>query len=227
MTELTAALNCLDNALNQTAPAVISRLQLGLTHAEIDQRTTSFSWELPQDVYTLYQWHNGLSGSPGKLNLVEKLLRVKGKWHGELSGRENELHLKFSEHRIIIKFLPLDYSLAGHRHLKLGRCLLDLLPIFILSEGKNMFYCLMRLDVEKPAFYFANGTGVPPLLVTEAYLGKQVQYSSLTPVILFLIDLCQQAIQPTVESQEEPGMNSSDYELNPKKFDLLYQLHRS
>lgn len=227
MTELTKALNRLDSALNQTALAVVKRLQPGLTRAEIAQQTTSFSWELPHYVYTLYQWHNGLSGRPGKLNLVEKLLRLKGKWHGELSGRENELHLKLGDSRIIVKFLPLDYALAGHRHLKLGRCLIDLLPIFILSEGRSTFYGMIRLDVEKPVFYFANGTGVPPLLVTEDYLSKQIQYSSLTSVISFLIDICQQATQPLVESQNEIGIDSADYELNPNQFDQLYQLHRS
>lgn len=227
MTELTEALNRLDNALNQTALAVVKRLQPGLTRAEIVQQTNSFSWELPPDIYALYQWYNGLAGTPGKLNLVEKLLRLKGRWHGELSGRENELHLKLGDCRIIVKFLPLDYALAGHRHLKLGRCLIDLLPIFILSEGKKTFYGMIRLDVEKPVFYFADGTNVPPLLVTEDYLSKQIQYSSLTPVISFLIDICQQASQPLVESQDQPGINSADYELNPNQFDQLYQLHRS
>lgn len=76
---LTGALNDLERVLNQVAPDAANRLQFGLTHAEIDQRITSFSWVLPQDAYALYQWHNGLSGKPGKLNLAEKFLRLKGK----------------------------------------------------------------------------------------------------------------------------------------------------
>jgi hypothetical protein len=84
---------------------------------------------LPEAAYDLYGWHNGLSGEPSKLNLVEKLIRLKGKWHGELSGRENEVHLHIGNRRLVTKFLPLDYALAGHRHLKLGRCPIDLLPI--------------------------------------------------------------------------------------------------
>ena len=54
MTELTEALNRLDNVLNQTASTVANRLQPGLSRAEINQRTASFSWALPQDVYDLY-----------------------------------------------------------------------------------------------------------------------------------------------------------------------------
>jgi hypothetical protein len=130
--------------LTQTAPKIASRLQSGLTIADIEAKTDSFSWNLPNDAYALYQWHNGLSGQPGKLNLAEKLLRLKGKWHGELSGRENEAHLKLGDRLIVAKFLPLDYALAGHRHLKLGRCSIDLLPVCILTEGKDTIYCMMR-----------------------------------------------------------------------------------
>jgi hypothetical protein len=42
-----------------------------------------------------------LSGKPGKLNLAEKLLRLKGKWYGELSGRENEAHFQLGDCRIV------------------------------------------------------------------------------------------------------------------------------
>jgi len=64
---------------------------------------------------------NGLSSTAGELNLLERLLRLKGRWHGELAGRENEIHLQFcnsltetsSEPRFIAKFLPLEYALGG------------------------------------------------------------------------------------------------------------------
>lgn len=230
MATLTETLNTLERVLRSVAPDVENRFQSGLTRAEIDQRITSFSWMLPQDAYDLYQWHNGLSGKPGKLNLAEKFLRLKGKWHGELSGRENELHLNLSdslvetrrERLVIAKFLPLDYALTGHRHLKLGQCPLDLLPIFIVNEGKHTFYGMMRLD-EKFSFYFANGTGVAPLRVTEDYLSRQIQFSNLMPLILFLIECCQQALQPI--NQADQAANSVDYELKSKMLDQLYQQH--
>jgi hypothetical protein len=126
-----------DTALRETVPKLTNRLQPGLTITDIEAKTDSFSWKLPNDAYDLYQWHNGLSGQPGKLNLAEKLLRLKGKWHGEFSGQENEARLKLGERLIVAKFLPLDYALAGHRHLKLGRCLIDLLPVCILTDWSD------------------------------------------------------------------------------------------
>lgn len=111
MTELIDTLHRFDAALNQNAPKITSRLQPGLTIADVESQIASFSWKLPPDAYDLYQWHNGLSSKPGKLNLAEKLLRLKGKWHGELSGRENEAHLQLGNRLIVAKFLPLNYAL--------------------------------------------------------------------------------------------------------------------
>lgn len=210
MTETLETLLCLDTVLTQTAPKVASRLQPGLTHAEIEAQTTTFSWNLPQDAFDLYQWHNGLSGKPGKLNLAEKLLRLKGKWHGELSGRENEAHLQLGdslsetlrERLMVAKFLPLDYALAGYRHLKLGRCLIDLLPFAILTSSEKTIYCMMRLDPEKPIIYCANGTKLPPMKVTESFLSVQPQFSQLSNLIEFMTAVCQQSIQPIVKNQE-------------------------
>jgi hypothetical protein len=116
--------------VKRVAPSIVARLQPGLSITEIDDRIATFTWKLPEAAYELYGWHNGLSGEPGKLNLVEKLVRLKGKWHGELSGRENEVHLHIGNRRLVTKFLPLDYALAEHRHLKLGRC-----PLRFTADG--------------------------------------------------------------------------------------------
>lgn len=203
MTKTLETLLLLNTVLTQTAPDIASRLQPGLTHAEIEMQTATFSWSLPQDAFELYQWHNGLSGKLGKLNLAEKLLRLKGKWHGELSGRENEAHLQIGDRLIIAKFLPLDYALAGYRHLKLGRCLIDLLPFAILTDGEKTIYCMMRLDPEKPIIYCANGTKLPPMKVTESFLSTQFQFSQLSNLIEFVSAVCQQSIQPIAVSQEK------------------------
>jgi hypothetical protein len=219
MPESLQILDRFDTVLAQTAPKIISRLQLGLTQAEVESQIASFSWSLPQDAFDLYQWHDGLSGKPGKLNLVEKLVRIKGKWHGELSGRENEVHLKLENRLIVAKFLPLDYALAGHRHLKLGRCLVDLLPFAILTDGKETIYCMMRLDPETPIIYCANGTNLPPMKVTESFLSTQPQFSRLRELIAFLTAVFQQKIHPIAASQE--GL--IDCELDPMQFEQLYQ----
>jgi hypothetical protein len=215
-------LHCFDTALRDTVPKITSRLQPGLTLAEIAEKTDSFSWKLPHDAYDLYQWHNGLSSQPGKLNLAEKLLRLKGKWHGELTGRENEAHLKLGDRLIVAKFLPLDYALAGHRHLKLGRCLVDLLPVCILTEGKDMIYCMMRLDSENPTLYCAKGTNLPPIKVTESFLSTQPQFSRLSNFITFLTVCCQQGIQP-ISSHQKSWQDEIDLQLNPLEFERLYQ----
>lgn len=198
VTKLTETLKQFDLVLNQFAPNIANRLQPGLTLADIERAISKFSWSLPQDGYALYQWHNGLSGQPGNLNLIEKLLRQKGKWHGELSGQENEIRLNNREHLLTAKFLPLDYALAGHRHLKLGRCLLELLPVFLLNDCKTMRYCMLRLDVESSIVYCADGTNLPPMRVTEEFLSTQVQLD-LANLVSILTTCCQQAIKPTVE----------------------------
>lgn len=222
MTELLAILDRFHTVLIQTAPKIASRLQTGLTRAEIEAQIASCSWKFPQDASDLYQWHNGLSGKPGKLNLAQKLLRLKGKWHGELSGRENEMHLKLENRLIVAKFLPLDYALAGHHHLKLGRCLIDLLPFSILTNGKDTIYCMMRLDPEKPVIYCADGTKLPPMGVTESFLSTQPQFSRLSDLIIFLTKVCQQGIQLIAASQESL-IDAIDCEINATQLEQLYQ----
>jgi hypothetical protein len=217
MNALTKLFQDFEAALDRIAPSIVARLQPGLSITDIEDRIATFAWKLPEAAYELYGWHNGLSGAPGKLNLVEKLIRLKGKWHGELSGRENEAHLQIGNRRLVAKFLPLDYALAGHRHLKLGRCPIDLLPIAIVNEGKETFYCMMRLDPQHPIVYVANGTNVPPLLVTEAFLLTQPQYSSLSDFIVWLTSCCQQGIQPTSSS---PALAAQvDLHLDPFQID--------
>lgn len=83
--------------------------------------------------------------------------------------------------------LPLEYSLAGHRHLKFGICQIDLLPFSILTDGKETIYCMMRLDPDKPIIYCVNGTKLPPLRITETFLLTQYQFSRLSDFIAFLI----------------------------------------
>jgi hypothetical protein len=221
MPELLETLRHFDTALHQTAPKVADRFQSGLIYAEIEAKTASFDWKFPQDAYALYQWHNGLSGKPDKLNLAEKLLRLKGKWHGELSGRENEIHLQFGNRLIMTKFLPLDYALAGHRHLKLGRCRIDLLPFSILSDSNRTIYCMMRLDPEQPTIYCANGTNLPPMNVTESFLTAQPQFSRLSALIALLTEVFQQGMQTSSTNPEEL-MNNIDCVINTIQFDQLY-----
>jgi hypothetical protein len=220
MSALLETLERFNLTLAQFAPKIANRLQPGLTPAEIEAQVASFSWTLPQDAFLMYQWHNGLSGQPGKLNLGEKLLRLKGKWHGELTGRENEIHTILENRLIVTKFLPLEYSLAGHRHLKLGRCKIDLLPFSILTDGKETIYCMMRLDPDNPIIYRANGTKVPPLRVTESFLSTQTQFRRLSDLITLLTAVFQPGIQSITP-------NEIDCELESTQLKKLYQQYKS
>jgi hypothetical protein len=226
MTELLKLLNRFDITLTQTIPTIANRLQSGLTPAEIETQVASFTWTLPQDAFLLYQWHNGLSAKPGKLNLGEKLLRLKGKWHGELTGRENEIHTRLGNRLIVTKFLPLEYALAGHRHLKLGRCQINLLPLFILMEDKKTIYCMMRLDLENPILYCANGTKLPPIGVSESFLSTQPQFHRLSELIEFLSAVFQPGIQFITSSQGK-WMSEIDCELESTQLKKLYQQYKS
>jgi hypothetical protein len=212
--DLTEALSNLDQVLRQRDFDVAQRLQPGLTRAEIDQQIAPFPWTLPPNLYSLYQWHNGLSGQPKKMGLTDRLIRLKNKWHGELSGRENELRWQDGEHLWIGQFLPLDFALAGHRHLKLGKCPIDLLPIFLVRNRQQKFYGMVRLNPNHPAFYYADGTGIPPLWVTEDFLSKQVRFDSLSDLIQFLTDRCQQALQPVTSDGKTEGEDNVDYIVN-------------
>jgi hypothetical protein len=222
MAETLEMLDRFGTVLTQTSPTIASRLKSGLTRAEIETQLASFSWNLPQDAFDLYQWHNGLSGTLEKLNLVEKLIRLKGKWHGELSGRENEVHLQLEDHLIVAKFLPLDYALAGNRHLKLGRCLVDLLPFAIMTDGEKTIYCMMRLSPENPIIYCANGTKLPPINITESFLSTQPQFSRLSELIIFLTAVFQQAIQ-AIPVNSGKSIIAIDCDLNSTQFEQLYQ----
>jgi hypothetical protein len=222
MTELLEELARLNAVLTQNAPNIASRFQPGLTHSEISAQVDSSLQKVPQDVFDLYQSYNGLSGQPGKLNLFEKLLRLKGKWHGELSGRENEVHLKIGNCLLVVKFLPLDYALAGNRHLRLGQCSVDLLPIAILTDGKETIYCMMHLNLEKPTIYCAKGTNLPPMKITESFLSTQPQFRRLSELITLLTTVFQRETYRIAISQEKIE-NQIDCELDLMQFEKLYQ----
>lgn len=60
MTILTEALNRIMNWLQQNYPLGITSLKPGLSLLEIEESTKTLSFCLPQEVYELYQWKNGL-----------------------------------------------------------------------------------------------------------------------------------------------------------------------
>jgi hypothetical protein len=119
--------------------------------------------------------------------------------------------------------LPLDYALAGHCHLKLGRCPLDLLPFAILTDGNNTIYCMMRLDPENPIVYCANGTKLPPLGVTESFLAThQPQFKRSSDLIAFLTAIFQHQVRSIAIDENNP----LDCELDSIQFEKIYRQYR-
>lgn len=213
MATLADTLERLAHALRQRVPEVAARLQPGLTRAEIDGCVARFDWTLPDEVYTLYEWRNGLSGATGKASLVDKLLRMKDRWHGELSGPTNELRVDYKGRVLTVKFMPLEYALAGFRHLKLGRCPLDLLPIFTVTEGKTKHYGMVQLagspegGAHAGVVHCANGAKAPPWGITDAFLAAQPRFSS---VGVLAEVLAQYATTTSHEMRSQPSAPVAD-----------------
>jgi hypothetical protein len=221
MEQLKVALNNLDSVLEQNAPNVSNRLQKGLTRNEINKLVRKFSWELPEDIFELYQWHDGLSVPIAQMSLVERLLRQKDKWHGELSGKDNEIHLNYQDRHLIAKFMPFEYALAGHRHLKLGRCMLDLLPVFVMSDGKTKYYCMLRLDEKTPSLFCADGTKAPPRGIDETFLSTQIKFTRLADFILLVSECVENAIKFDVGNTNNQTDNELLYALNSQQLEPI------
>jgi hypothetical protein len=193
---LAETLTAFEPVLNELTPEATTRLRPGLSHEDIQAQCNGFQWSLPDDVATLYQWHDGLTRIRTRLTLIERVLRQKDKWHGELSGRDNEIHFPYADGEVAAKFMPLEYALAGHRHLKLGRCPLDLLPVFILHSESAKWYCMFRLVSGSTTVYCVNGTKVPPKGIGEGVLAANPQFKTLAEFISFL-SRCGREFKPT------------------------------
>ncbi|BDA73977.1 hypothetical protein CAL7716_081430 [Calothrix sp. PCC 7716] len=212
MSTLMEALYILDELIHKKSPELARRLQAGLTRTKIDEQIKDFSWTLPEELYEFYQWHNGLCSQVNATGHSIESLKIKDKWQSDLS-QPNQINVKYDNNLIAIKFPSLEYALAGHHHLKLGQCPLDLLPIFTCSNGKNQSYCIVNLEREKFATYFLNGTKLHPTKINEQFLSTQIKFNSLTDLILFITSCCEHA----VESSQE--VDSTVFELDKNIFE--------
>lgn len=59
--QLSQALERIWNWFQVNAPAMLTFLQPGLTYGHIDAQVQNLPFRLPEEVYQLYQWHNGSS----------------------------------------------------------------------------------------------------------------------------------------------------------------------
>lgn len=60
MSRLTEALESFYNLLCLEYPEIAASLQPGLTRSEIDEKVKNLQFSLPEEVYELYQWRNGM-----------------------------------------------------------------------------------------------------------------------------------------------------------------------
>jgi SMI1 / KNR4 family (SUKH-1) len=60
MSELTESLESIRSWLEQNQPYEFSRLRAGLSRDQIDELVKDLPFKVPEEVYELYQWHDGL-----------------------------------------------------------------------------------------------------------------------------------------------------------------------
>ncbi|MEO1765090.1 MAG: hypothetical protein AAFR83_24800 [Cyanobacteria bacterium J06629_18] len=65
MTTIKNNLKLIWNCIDQKAPEVKDLFKPGLKPEEIDEITKDLPFNLPQEVYELYQWRNGLLDNTG------------------------------------------------------------------------------------------------------------------------------------------------------------------
>ncbi|MCU0536836.1 MAG: SMI1/KNR4 family protein [Hydrococcus sp. Prado102] len=88
MSTLTDALERIFNWLRANHQEAASSLQPGLSYEEIEAKLAHLPFRLPQEVYELYQWRNGMDGETSFfydytfLSLEESLERIKF-WESE------------------------------------------------------------------------------------------------------------------------------------------------
>jgi SMI1 / KNR4 family (SUKH-1) len=61
MSELTEALESIRSWLEQNQPYEFSRLRAGLSRDEIDELVKDLPFKVPEEIYELYQWHDGVA----------------------------------------------------------------------------------------------------------------------------------------------------------------------
>lgn len=184
MSALTVALKRLLQNLNQKAPEIVSYLQPGLTRQEIDEKTKDLPGRLPEEVYELYQWHNGFSDSIGI----------------EVSGFNG----------VQASFCSLEESLHHFQELKTFGCPSNLFLIFWCIHEFGGDYFAVILDKQSfPIVHFNDE--IDKKYFDEKFLLEAPPYPSLTHMIYALAECCQSNMRrenyPNGYSQPYVNMN--------------------
>ncbi len=65
MSLLTETLNKIEYHLQENYPEIAARLRSGLSYSEIEAKVSFLPFKLPQELYELYQWKNGILETNG------------------------------------------------------------------------------------------------------------------------------------------------------------------
>lgn len=198
MSALTIALEIISRNLKRKAPEVVSHLQPGLTRQEIDEKTKDLPGRLPEEVYELYQWHNGFSQSIG--------VEVSA-FNGIEAG-----------------FCSLEESLDYLQKLKNSGCPSNLFLIFwCIHEGGGDYFAVILGRENFPIVHFQED--IEQRLrygkyCIEQFLLENSPYPSLTHMIYALAECCQSNMRrdnyPNGYSQ--PYVNMNKFKKIPQKY---------
>ncbi|MDZ8070981.1 MAG: SMI1/KNR4 family protein [Nostoc sp. DedQUE08] len=126
---LTESLNRILKSLEEKDPEIALLLQPGLTRKEIDQITKDLPFKLPEELYELYQWRNGLSDDIGFGFAT---------WNGIIGG-----------------FSSLEEAITDFQNLRIRGCLSNFLRIFLFSHQLGGDYYVVSIDeITYPVFHF-------------------------------------------------------------------------
>lgn len=117
---LTESLDRILIALEEKDPEIASRLQPGLTRKEIDEITKGLPFKLPEELYELYQWRNGLSDDVGFGFAT---------WNGILGD-----------------FSSLEAAVNDFQNLKKSGCSSNFLRIFLFRHQSGGDYYVVSID---------------------------------------------------------------------------------
>ncbi|RUT03884.1 hypothetical protein DSM106972_047980 [Dulcicalothrix desertica PCC 7102] len=163
--------------LEERVPDIASALQPGLTREEIDKITKDFPLKLPEEVYELYQWRNGISGYVG-FGLT---------WNGIQGG-----------------FSPLAEAIEDFYNVKQRGCPSNFLRLFLFIHYLGGDYFAVSLDnATYPIIHFTEDNEI----TIQNFLGLQRFSPSLTTLLYAIVECFQvNAIYISTPSNDDSSL---------------------
>jgi len=150
---LTDALNRILNWLLHNDPKAASSLQPGLTRTEINELVKCLPFQLPEEVYELYQWRNGCQPEQEFLifHRMELLSIQKAIKYSEINRLSEEIYKLYDSHTF-----PLFYSIPD---LTCGEIVID-------RDVKN--YQIIFSDIKEYGLFKLGYTNLTSMMLTIA-----------------------------------------------------------